>query len=361
VKSLGKFPDSFGAELDAQPDAVRAAAAGLADQTAGLEALKGAAARARSIVFTGMGGSYDVCHVPVTLLAEAGVAAVMVDGAELLHFRRPILRGGSLLVAASQSGESAELVRLLEAAVWADGRPTIVTVTNGSENSLARASDVAFDTRAGQEAGPSTKTFAAALVVLAAVARVLSGEAAAEAAAAVAAEAEVAADALQTLLDRGDELRTKAAAWLGERSMLAVLGRGTARACAEMAALLVKEAAGFPAESLEAGQFRHGPLELAGPDLAAAVVATEPVTRDLDFKLAADLERAGASVMVLGGGSGTPAVNPPAAYVGIGTVPRALSAAVAMVPFQLLAQEMAGARGRDPLRLQVASKVTTHE
>jgi len=361
VKSLGKFPDNFGTELGSQPDAVLAAAAGLRDQAGELTHVGRAAEGARTIVFTGMGGSYDVCHAPVTLLAETGIPAVMVDAAELLHFRRPILRGDSILVAASQSGESAELVRLVETEDWPAGRPTIVSVTNGIGSSLARAASVALDTRAGIEAGPSTKTFAASLVVLAGVARVLSGEAPSEAVGSVAAEATVAAGALQSLLDRSDELRTSASDWVGDRPVLAVLGRGTARACAEMAALLMKEAARFPAESLEAGQFRHGPLELAGPDLAVAVVATEPATHDLDLGLAADLERAGASVMVVGSAAEAPALHPPATYVGIGEVPRSLAPAVAIVPFQLLAWNMATARGRDPLRLEVASKVTTHE
>src|SRR5205807_485283 len=152
----------------------------------------------RTIVFTGMGSSYHACYVPVTSLAEAGAPAVMVDAAELLHFRRPMLDGRSVLIAVTQSGESAEVVRLVE-----------------------------------------------------------------------------------------DE-------WPAGRAALALLGRGAARAAAEMGALLMKEVARFPAESLESGQFRHGPLELAGPDLAVVVVATEPATAGLDARLTADLLRAGA-------------------------------------------------------------------
>ena len=50
-----------------------------------------------------------------------------------------------------------------------------------------------------------------------------------------------------------------------------------------MGALTLKEAVGLPVESLQTAQFRHGPLELAGLDLAAMVIATEPETRDLDL------------------------------------------------------------------------------
>ena len=47
----------------------------------------------------------------------------------------------------------------------------------------------------------------------------------------------------------------------------------------------------MPIESLQTAQFRHGPLELAGPDLAAMVIATEPETRDLDVAMAGELSR----------------------------------------------------------------------
>ena len=72
-------------------------------------------------------------------------------------------------------------------------------------------------------------------------------------------------------------------AWIDGRPNLALVGRGSARAAAEMGALTLKEAARMPAESLQAAQFRHGPLELAGPKLAVIVIATEPRTRDLEL------------------------------------------------------------------------------
>ena len=68
----------------------------------------------------------------------------------------------------------------------------------------------------------------------------------------------------------------------GGEEEIVVSRRGPARAAAEMAALTLKEAVGLAAEALESAQFRHGPLELAGPDLAAIVIATEPETEALD-------------------------------------------------------------------------------
>ena len=141
-------------------------------------------------------------------------------------------------------------------------------------------------------------TFAAALVTVAAVAGVIAGDPAPVVAARLGAEAEVAATAAERLFARGS-LPEELAEWLGARDTLVLLARGPARAAAEMGALTLKEAAGLAAESLETAQFRHGPLELAGPGLATVIIATEQETRDLDTALAAELIAAGGAVLLV--------------------------------------------------------------
>jgi glucosamine--fructose-6-phosphate aminotransferase (isomerizing) len=138
---------------------------------------------------------------------------------------------------------------------------------------------------------------------------------------------------------------------------MALIGRGPARAATEMGALILKES-GVMAESIEAGAFRHGPLELAGPDMTAVVMATEPETRRLDLGLAADLVEAGANVLVV-----TPDGEAPkgARSVATGYLDRALLSAVSIVPIQLLAWRLAQSRGRTPGAYTRASKVTTRE
>jgi glucosamine--fructose-6-phosphate aminotransferase (isomerizing) len=304
-----------------------------------------------------MGGSYDVCYAPVTVLGKAGVPALMIDAAELLHFRRPALGSGDLLVVVSQSGESAEVVRLVRDE-WPHSRPILVSVTNGVANPLARGADASLDTHAGIELGPSTTTFGAALVVLAAVADVLTGRTPDEAITREGREADRAAASLEDLLNGADGLAGRLRSWLADRPAMALLGRGTARAAAEMGSLLMKEAARFPAESIEGGQFRHGPLELAGPGLAVALVATEPATRPLDVRLGSELADSGTAVLFVAPPGDAPAG---AEVVTIGEVDRALSPAVAIVPLQLLAWRLAVEAGRDPGMLSIASKVTTHE
>jgi glutamine---fructose-6-phosphate transaminase (isomerizing) len=356
MKSLGKFPDPFIAEISGQPDALRRAVTGLRADSATLLAIARAAA-GRHVVFTGMGSSYDACYPAVTELARSGIATTMLDAAELLHFRTPILEHDALLVAVSQSGESVEVVRTVDLVRAGATPPILVAVTNGTDNSLARAADHVIDTRAGPETGPSTMTFAGSLVSIAALGRVIAGAEPGDVIGRLDHDAELAAAATEGLLAEpglADEL----ADWFGAPDTAVILGRGPARAAAEMGALTVKEAVGIPIESLQTAQFRHGPLELVGPGLAAIVIATEPETLEIDIGLAAELVAAGSRVMLV---TAEEQGLPGARTITTGRLDRALCPAVSIVPIQLLAWRLAARRGREPGAYYRATKVTTHE
>jgi glucosamine--fructose-6-phosphate aminotransferase (isomerizing) len=356
MKSLGKFPDPFIAEIAGQPDALRRAADGLADQRSALGRLA-AVDRGRPVIFTGMGSSYHACYPAVTQLASAGIAAIHVDSSELLHFRARLLPEAAALVAVSQSGESAEIVRLLEHLGGLERRPPLVAVTNGTSSSLATHADDVLDTRAGEETGPSTMTFAAALVVLSAVGRVIAGDDDGAVLEDLVPRAGAVAASIEELLSLTALPRTLGE-HLGGRETFVILGRGPARAAAEMGALTLKEAASLPIESYQTAQFRHGPLELAGDDLAAIVIATEPATRDLDLGFARELSDAGAAVLVVAEEAETPAT---VMRIALGPLDHAIAPAASIVPAQLLAWRLAVLQGREPGSYLQAAKVTTRE
>ncbi len=361
MKSLGNFPDPFIAEIAGQPDAMRRAGAAAFEQADLLRAAAAPARRGR-IVLAGMGSSYDACYPASTVLASGGVSAPMLDAAELLHFRLPALGASDLLVLVSQSGESAETVGVARALRdRPTPTPTIVSVTNGTTNTLAGFSDVALDTRAGEEAGPSTITFVAALTMMAALARAIAGDVtdsdAADGATTNAREADRAASAIERML-ADEDLPDRIVGWLAGRGTTVILGRGAARAASEMGALTVKEAAGMPIEALQTGQFRHGPLELAGPGLAAIVIATEPETAELDRSLARELMRLGSAVLLVTAGG---PVTRDVTSIDVSRLDRLLCPAAAILPVQLFAWRLSVAAGRPPGSYIHATKVTTRE
>jgi glucosamine--fructose-6-phosphate aminotransferase (isomerizing) len=357
VESLGNFPDPFIEAIRGQPEAIRRAAEGLRAQRETLEAVARLAGHRGPPLLTGMGSSYFASYPAVAELARAGIPAVHADAAELLHFRPQMLSGQVAIVVVSQSGESAEIVRLLETIRTITSPPAVIAVTNGTHNTLADGADLSLDTRAGAEAGPSTKTFASSLVVLGAIARVLVGAGPDDAVVRAGADAALAADAIVELLAVGELAERLAALW-DERSRGVLLGRGPARAAAEMGALTIKEASARAVESLQAAQFRHGPLELAGPDLAAFVFATEPETLALDLRLVEELADLGTTVIAV-----TAAPEAPGAAITVPVRPldRSVAPAVSIVPVQLLAWQLARSQGRAPGTFVHAAKVTTHE
>ena len=350
--------DLFLSEIREQPQAMRDAAAGLAGQRESLARLAEMAAARPPLILTGMGSSFDACLCTASALARHGLLSTSINSAELLHFRLDALGPEALLVAISQSGNSIELVRIADALAARERRPRLVSITNGLDNPLARAADITLDTCAGVESGPSTKTFAATFVVVQALIAALAGPTPVEAICATAvADAERAALAAEALLRDSQGLAERLHGALAGRPSLVVVGRGTARAAAEMAGLVLKEAAQVQAESLDTGEFRHGPLELAGPELAIAVIATEERTRALDLGLAEEVAASGAATVVIA----TEGAELPAGSIAVAPVEPVLAPAVAVIPLQLLAWRIAREKGRVPGRFTLATKVTTRE
>jgi glutamine---fructose-6-phosphate transaminase (isomerizing) len=339
---------------------MRGAAAALVQQADVIRAIAGDRPDGR-IVLTGMGSSLAAGHALVATLGRAGIPVDLANAAELLHFGLPTLDARTTLVVVSQSGRSIEVVRILERLAERQGsRPFVVGVTNGTGNPLANTADATLDIAVGDELGPATMTFAATLVALDAIGRILLARdrAAGPIVDEVATAADEAALAIDRLMADRPALVDAVTGWAGGRRTLVIVGRGVGRAASDMASLTLKEVAGVAAESQVTADFRHGPLELVGPDLAIAFVCVEPVTDAIDRAFAAELGRGPASVLVVEGSADAVAG---VRSIAIGPVARSLAPAVAVVPFQLLARELAIAAGRRPGAFRHASKVTTNE
>jgi glucosamine--fructose-6-phosphate aminotransferase (isomerizing) len=349
--------DPYLDEIRGQPAAIRRAADAVRDQRASFELVAAAARERPRFVLTGMGSSHDACYPAVDHLAGRGIAALHANTAEILHFRLPLLTAWTIVVLVSQSGASAEVVHLLERLQAAgERRPFVVSVTNGTQNPAAEQADIAVDTRTGTETAPSSMTFAATLVHLGMLARMLADDDPARARWEIGEAATEAAEGVDAVLRDEDVVTTAIAGVARGRRLVALVGRGPARAAAEMGALTLKEC-GIVAEGFESAAFRHGPYELAGPDLGTIVVATEPRTRSLDLALAADLVETGSAVAVLADDGTTTNER------GI-VLPRAdalLSPAISILPIQLAGHRLALEAGRQPGAYTVASKVTTRE
>jgi len=334
-------------DILAQPDALRATLAGLGNKAAEIGAM-GAALRAdrtRRIVLTGMGASLHAL-VPLELrLIAAGLSPIRIETGELIHHARGLLVPGTVLVAVSQSGRSAETVRLLEDTAGV----TVIGVTNDSESPLATRPAVSVLTAAGREATVSCKTDLATLVALQWLGSVLLGE---DPKLVIDAAAQ-AADAVQTYLKsihaQVAELQTKLA---GIRQIY-FAGRGASLAAAATAGLITKEAVHFPSEGMSSAAFRHGPLEMAGPESFLMVYEGLENTAALNRGLVDDVLRAGGRAALCGpsgkGAFALPALSP------------LMMPLLEIVPAQLVTLALAALGGREAGRFTHATKITATE
>ncbi|MGN6794807.1 MAG: SIS domain-containing protein [Streptosporangiaceae bacterium] len=354
--------DPFMAEMLDQPQALRRAATLLGGQAEFFALTESLHDRRGPLLLTGMGSSFHACQAAASALGQRGVLAVTTNTAELLHFQWKTAAAARAVVLISQSGRSVEVLRLARKLGSLARRPRLIAITNGTDNPLTPMVDICLDTAAGEEVGPSTKSYAATFVPLAALVETMSAAASRRSTAAalsrVAEAAHAAADAAEQLIKNPDALADDLYEWLDGRKRITILGRGVARGPAETSALVLKEAARFPAEALDAADFRHGPLELAGPDLAVILLSLEGATRRLDDRLSAEVARHKTAVLVVANAHG-PADA--ARTLAIGSVEPLMACAVAVIPAQLLAWRLARALGRRPGEFRLASKVTTEE
>ncbi|ACB77623.1 SIS domain-containing protein [Opitutus terrae] len=300
------------------------------------------------VVLTGMGSSYTALHPLQLQWVRAGRTVVRVETSELVHHQPGWLTPETLVVAVSQSGASAEIIRLLE---LNRGRAPVIGVTNTPDSVLARAADACVPLAAGLEATVACKTYVASLVALSWLEFALTAPDRWEDAAA---ELRDAANAMGDYLVQWREHVGSLAALLGRERATFFLGRGVSLAAADTAGLIMKEAARCPAESSSCAAFRHGPLELLGPATQVVVFAGEALTLELNRRLWRECCAAGAHAWWCGVDSAQPAFRLPA------------HAAPALplleiLPVQMMTVALAALGGREAGQFARASKVTTVE
>lgn len=337
------------ADILFQPQAIRDTLAPLQSPP---DALVEIAARLRAgaysrVILTAMGGSLAAQHVLWHRLARAGIPALIVDTSELLYDARAVLAPDALLVIVSQSGRSAEIVRLLDVT----GTAATLAITNTADSPLAQRATCALLTRAGEESTVSCKTYVCAVAALS-----LVGEAMAGGDWVITWRDLVAAAGLVDFyVGQLDQIAPRMAELVRTPS-LALCGRGPSAAAALCGGLIIKEAAKVHAEGMGSAAFRHGPLELATTGLTVFVYEGEGAgeASALNRKLVADVNRAGGDGHLIGPSSDDAVLRLPDA-------PPAALPILEILPAQMLSVGLARRDGREPGKFLVSGKVTVTE
>ena len=298
------------------------------------------------VVLTGMGGSFHGLWPLYLRLLEQGRSAVMVETSELLHHQRPLLGPGSLLVVVSQSGRSAEVVRLLEEA---RGRATVLAVTNTSDGPLAREAEATLLTHAGEESTVSCKTWVAAQMALQWLAAVLGGEDLAAVRSALGGAAESAAAYLEGWRAHVEALGREL---LGVQDVF-VLGRGPSLAAVGTGGLILKESTHRHSEGMSSAAFRHGPIEMLRDSVFVLVYAGPAQTRGLNERIVADVRAAGGRAALVAEDAAEPVWRLP--------LTEPLRPLLELLPVEMMTLALAALDGREAGRFTITGKVTSTE
>jgi glucosamine--fructose-6-phosphate aminotransferase (isomerizing) len=334
-------------DLMNQPEALRATWEALRDSGA-LEAIRRECGRERfeRVVLTGMGGSFFGLHPLAMELAASGWTPMMLETSELIHYYPELLRASTLVVAVSQSGKSAETLRLLE---MNGRRAKVIGVSNWADNSLAREADYAVMTGAGEEYTVSCKTYVATQMALRMLGAVLSGGDAE----ARLREMERAAEVFRGYLGDWKKHVDELIGTLSGVGDLFLVGRGESLAAAQAGALTIKESTHFHAEGMSSAAFRHGPFEMLKEGVFVGVFAGDAKTRELNERLVKDVSGTAARAVLF--------AEDAEGVFRLPTVADALRPMVEILPVQMMTLALASLAGREAGKFERATKVTAVE
>jgi glutamine---fructose-6-phosphate transaminase (isomerizing) len=276
---------------------------------------------------------------------------VEVELASEFRYRDPILTSSTLVVAISQSGETADTLQAIRHARIQRSRVLAICNTNGS--TIPRESDAVIYTHAGPEIGvASTKGFLTQLVacyLLALYLAQVKGTRFGDEIAEVLDQLHEMPGHVQAVLDRSQEVYDLAAAHVDATSVL-FLGRHAGYPVALEGALKLKELAYLHAEGFAAGELKHGPIALIEPGLPVLCIVPPRGRDQLREKMISGIQevRARGARTICLAEDGDEGITPYAdVLIRLPKVPVLLQPLVAVLPLQLFACELATLMGHD--------------
>lgn len=231
---------------------------------------------AQRIIMVACGTSWHACLVGEYLFEDLARINVEVEYASEFRYRNPIINENDIVIAVSQSGETADTLAALELAKSKGA--TILGICNVVGSSISRITDAGSYTHAGPEIGvASTKAFTAQVTVLTLMALSLAhkkGTLSETKFHTMLAELESIPEKVQRVLDKNDLIEKISSIYKDSQNAL-YLGRGSSFPVALEGALKLKEISYIHAEGYPAAEMKHGPIALIDDNMPVFVIATQ--------------------------------------------------------------------------------------
>jgi glutamine---fructose-6-phosphate transaminase (isomerizing) len=305
-------------------------------------------ARAERIVIIGCGTSWHAGLVAEYIFEELARIPVEVEYASEFRYRNPIIKEGDIVIAISQSGETADTLAAIELAKSKGA--LIFGVCNVVGSSIARATHAGAYMHAGPEIGvASTKAFTAQVTVLILIALATAhrkGTISESLFRQLLVELEGIPAKVERVLQAADKVKEIARIFTYARNFI-YLGRGVNFPVALEGALKLKEISYIHAEGYPAAEMKHGPIALIDEDMPVVVIATKDSSYE---KVVSNIQevkaRKGRVIAIVTEGD----TNLPGMVDFVIEIPKVheiLVPLISVIPLQLLSYDIAVMRGRN--------------
>ena len=355
-------------EIFEQPNTIYDCLRGRLDAKEGTITMKGVQdnivqlMNANRIIIIACGTSWHAGLIAEYVIEELCRIPVEVEYASEFRYRNPIVNKGDVIIAISQSGETADTLVAIEKAK--ENGAIIFGIVNVVGSSIARISHAGAYTHAGPEIGvASTKAFTAQLVVLTMMALKIAKEKSIiseEYYSKLLFELEDVPEKVAALLKNAEELKIIAEKYKGASNAL-YLGRGYNFPVALEGALKLKEISYIHAEGYPAAEMKHGPIALVDENLPVVFVATKDTYH---AKIVSNIQeikaRKGKVIAIISEGDN---IIPPMAD-DVFVVPPAdeiIAPIISVIPLQLLSYYIGVAKGCDVDKPRNLAKSVTVE
>lgn len=347
----GGFEDFMLKEIFEQPHAIRETLRGQLDESGkinfdDLSLDRETVGSIDKIIIVACGTSLHAGMAAKLAIERWAGISVEVDCSSEFRYREPVLTGKTLVIAITQSGETADTLAGIKKAKERGAK--IIAVTNVVGSSITRESDGIVYTHAGPEIGvAATKTHVsqiAALILLAMYLAQHNGKLDQEKIHLLAAALEEIPAKVATILDRADEIKILAKKYSTVYDFL-FLGRGIGYPVAMEGALKLKEISYIHAEGYPAGEMKHGPIALINDGVPIVVVALKGPVYDKILSNIQEAKSRGGTIIVIANVIDNQLKTIADEVFTIPPSEEVLASILAVIPLQLLAYYIAKERG----------------
>ena len=312
----------------------------------GLSPVKDKLLKAKRIIIVGCGTSWHAALVGEYLLEEIAKIPVEVEYGSEFRYRNPIIYPDDIVIAISQSGETADTLAAIEIAK--EKGATVLGISNVVGSSIPRQTHAGVYTHAGPEIGvASTKAFTAQVSVLTMMAFDLGykkGVLSKQAFGKLLEEFYNIPEKIKKVLALNDKIKQLALLYKDVRNFL-YLGRGVQYPVALEGALKLKEISYIHAEGYPAAEMKHGPIALIDENMPVVFIATKDKTYEKIISNIQEIKaRKGKVIAVISEGDELikKIVDH---YIEIPYLHETIAPLLSAIPLQLLAYHIAVMRG----------------